>query len=42
MSPELTWRMCVENILTCIQKINAYAHGMTYGQFCVEGGQWMQ
>jgi uncharacterized protein with HEPN domain len=34
MSPERNWRMRVEDILTCIGKIQAYTRGMTYEQFC--------
>ena len=37
MSPERNWRMRVEDILACIEKIKAYTQGMTYGQFCADG-----
>ena len=33
MSPERNWRMRVEDILVCIEKIQAYTQGMTYEQF---------
>ena len=34
MSPERNWKMRVEDILGCIQKIASYTQGMTYEQFC--------
>ncbi len=37
MSPERNWRMRVEDILACIEKIWEYTHGMSYEQFCVDG-----
>ena len=37
MSPERNWRMRVEDILACIEKIRAYTRGMTYEQFCADG-----
>jgi uncharacterized protein with HEPN domain len=36
MSPERNWRMRVEDILACIQKIKSYTHGLTYEQFSVD------
>ena len=36
MSPERNWRMRVEDILACIQKIDSYTHGLTYEQFSVD------
>lgn len=33
MSPERGWKMRVEDILACIEKINAYTAGMTFEQF---------
>ena len=37
MSPERNWRMRVEDILACIEKIKEYTQGMTYDQFCADG-----
>ena len=37
MSPERNWRMRVEDILVCIEKIKAYTQGMSYEQFCADG-----
>lgn len=36
MSPERDWKMRVNDILACIQKIKAYTHGMTYEQFSAD------
>ncbi len=36
MSPERNWRMRVEDILACIQKIDSYTHDLTYEQFSVD------
>ena len=36
MSPERNWRMRVEDILACIQKIELYTHGLTNEQFSVD------
>jgi uncharacterized protein with HEPN domain len=36
MSAERNWRMRVEDILACIEKIKQYTHGMTYEQFCAD------
>ena len=36
MSPERNWRMRVEDILACIQKIESYTHGLTYEQFSLD------
>lgn len=33
MSPERGWKMRVEDILACIEKINTYTAGMTFEQF---------
>ena len=34
MSPERSWKIRVEDIMTCIEKINAYTVGMTFEKFC--------
>ena len=36
MSPERNWRMRVEDILACIQKIKSYTRGLTYEQFSID------
>jgi uncharacterized protein with HEPN domain len=36
MSPERNWRMRVEDILACIEKIQAYTQRMTYEQFSAD------
>lgn len=36
MSPERDWKMRVDDILACIQKIEAYTHDLTYEQFSVD------
>lgn len=33
MSPERNWKMRIEDILACIDKIRAYTNKMTYEQF---------
>jgi uncharacterized protein with HEPN domain len=37
MSPERNWKMRIEDILTCIEKVNEYTRGMSYEQFCADG-----
>jgi uncharacterized protein with HEPN domain len=37
MSPERNWKMRVEDILACIEKIKEYTRGMSYEQFCEDG-----
>jgi uncharacterized protein with HEPN domain len=37
MSPERNWKMRVEDILACIEKIKKYTHGMSYEQFSEDG-----
>jgi len=37
MSPEHNWRMRIEDILTCIEKIKEYTRGMSYEQFSADG-----
>jgi len=37
MSPERNWKMRVEDILACIEKIKTYTHEMTFEQFCTDG-----
>jgi len=37
MSPERNWRMRVEDILVCIEKIKTYTRGMTFDQFSIDG-----
>lgn len=37
MSPERNWRMRIEDILACIEKIRVYTQEMTYEQFCADG-----
>jgi uncharacterized protein with HEPN domain len=37
MSPERNWKMRVEDILACIQKVKEYTQGMNYEQFCADG-----
>jgi uncharacterized protein with HEPN domain len=34
MSPERNWKMRMDDILACIEKIEAYTLGMTFEQFC--------
>jgi uncharacterized protein with HEPN domain len=36
MSPERNWKLRVEDILACIQKIESYMQGLTYEQFSVD------
>ena len=36
MSPERNWRMRVEDILACIQKIESYTSGLTFEQFSID------
>jgi uncharacterized protein with HEPN domain len=37
MPPERNWKMRVEDILACIEKIKVYTLGMSYEQFCEDG-----
>jgi uncharacterized protein with HEPN domain len=37
MPPERNWKMRVEDILACIEKIKVYMLGMSYEQFCEDG-----
>jgi uncharacterized protein with HEPN domain len=37
MSPERSWRMRVNDILACIEKIQVYTQEMTCEQFCADG-----
>lgn len=37
MSPERSWRIRVEDILVCIEKIKEYTHEMNYEQFQADG-----
>jgi uncharacterized protein with HEPN domain len=37
MSPERSWRIRVEDILACIEKIKEYTQGMNYEQFQSDG-----